>query len=289
MPPRPVGCPGRPGTCRLLPRSPENAGRDATPPRLPAGPAAAAPPSGSEGGRPRARPAGAGREGGGQGAARCVPGARAITGGAARRHHGPMAAPAMAEPRSKRPRVTLPACPAHRPLADSRVRQSFPPAVEEGLCGVTSALLELAYSLQALVRRRAGAGRGGPGRARCGSPVCCPGSRQGVRRRRCRSFRRVSAAGRGEARCLPCYLTRRDAGARFAPAPCGAAAGWLRVRAAAAAPAPRWLLARVVNWHEVNCVIRTVRPVERGTGQGMLTSVGITFQNFGKFFSKLSP
>uniref|UniRef100_A0A8B9MBS7 Ferritin n=1 Tax=Accipiter nisus TaxID=211598 RepID=A0A8B9MBS7_9AVES len=70
--------------------------------------------------------------------------------GAAGRCGCPMAAPAMAEPRSKRPRVTLPACPAHRPLPGSRVRQSFPPAVEEGLCGVTSALLELAYCLQAL-------------------------------------------------------------------------------------------------------------------------------------------
>ncbi|KFO96766.1 Ferritin light chain [Calypte anna] len=56
----------------------------------------------------------------------------------------------MAEPRSKRPRVTLPACPAHRQLPGSRVRQSFQPAVEEGLCGVTGALLELAYCLQAL-------------------------------------------------------------------------------------------------------------------------------------------
>lgn len=71
-----------------------------------------------------------------------------------------MAAPAMAEPRSKRPRVALPACPAHRPLPSGRVRQSFPVAVEEGLCGVTGALLELAYSLQALVRRRRGAGGG---------------------------------------------------------------------------------------------------------------------------------
>lgn len=67
----------------------------------------------------------------------------------------------MAEPRSKRPRVSLPACPAHRPLPAGRLRQSFPVAVEEGLCGVTGALLELAYSLQALVRRRrAGGGSG---------------------------------------------------------------------------------------------------------------------------------
>lgn len=84
----------------------------------------------------------------------------AISGVAARRRGCPMAAPAMAEPRSKRPRVTLPACPAHRPLPGSRVRQSFPAAVEEGLCGVTGALLELAYSLQALVRQREGRGRG---------------------------------------------------------------------------------------------------------------------------------
>ncbi|KAJ7422221.1 ferritin light chain-like protein [Pitangus sulphuratus] len=61
-----------------------------------------------------------------------------------------MAAPAMAEPRSKRPRVTLPACPAHRPLPASRVRHGFPAAVEEALCGVTGAQLELHYCLQAL-------------------------------------------------------------------------------------------------------------------------------------------
>ncbi|KAM8807137.1 ferritin light chain-like [Eudromia elegans] len=56
----------------------------------------------------------------------------------------------MAEPRAKRPRGTLPACPAHRPAAGSRVRQGFPPAVEEALCGLTGALLELSYCLQAL-------------------------------------------------------------------------------------------------------------------------------------------
>ncbi|XP_005153333.1 ferritin light chain-like isoform X2 [Melopsittacus undulatus] len=56
----------------------------------------------------------------------------------------------MAEPRSKRPRGTLPACQAHRAGPSSRVRHSFPAAVEEGVCGVTSALLELAYCLQAL-------------------------------------------------------------------------------------------------------------------------------------------
>lgn len=82
---------------------------------------------------------------------------------ARRRRGGPMAAPAMAEPRSKRPRVTLPACPAHRPLPGSRVRHGFPPAVEEALCGVTGAQLELHYCLQALVRRR---GAHGHGRAR---------------------------------------------------------------------------------------------------------------------------
>lgn len=78
-----------------------------------------------------------------------------------------MAAPGMAEPRSKRPRGTLPACPAHRPLPASRVRHGFPPAVEEALCGVTGAQLELHYCLQALVRRRGQRGRGRARRAAC--------------------------------------------------------------------------------------------------------------------------
>lgn len=90
-----------------------------------------------------------------------------------------MAAPAMAEPRSKRPRVTLPACPAHRPLPASRVRHGFPPAVEEALCGLTGAQLELHYCLQALVRRRAAHGRGRARRA-----ACAPSPRAGSHRPR---------------------------------------------------------------------------------------------------------
>lgn len=171
-----AGSPGRPELSALPPSA-------AHAPAVPAGPPASAPTSTScccspppEGGRQLAR---------------CVAGARLYE--AARWWRaGPMAAPGMAEPRSKRPRVTLPACPAHRPLPASRVRHGFPAAVEEALCGLTAAQLELHYCLQALVRRRGAGGHGGL--------RVCPTA---LRRRGGEGRRRVwSRAGTQGQRCL---------------------------------------------------------------------------------------
>ncbi|XP_018620941.1 ferritin light chain, oocyte isoform [Scleropages formosus] len=56
----------------------------------------------------------------------------------------------MSEPSSKRPRSSVPVCRSHGAPLGSAVRQNLPVEVEEGLCGVTGALLELTYCLQAL-------------------------------------------------------------------------------------------------------------------------------------------
>nr|XP_056707789.1 ferritin light chain, oocyte isoform-like [Euleptes europaea] len=56
----------------------------------------------------------------------------------------------MAEPSPKRLKSGLPLCAVHRRggALGRRVRQSFPAAVEEGLCGVAAALLEAAYAFR---------------------------------------------------------------------------------------------------------------------------------------------
>ncbi|KAJ6665063.1 hypothetical protein lerEdw1_005294 [Lerista edwardsae] len=58
----------------------------------------------------------------------------------------------MAEPNPKRLKSGLPLCPVHRHgrALSKLVRQNFPAVVEEGLCGVTSALLEVSYIFQML-------------------------------------------------------------------------------------------------------------------------------------------
>ncbi|KAF7245427.1 Ferritin light chain [Varanus komodoensis] len=58
----------------------------------------------------------------------------------------------MAEPSPKRLKSGLPFCTIHRQgrALSMLVKQNFPAVVEEGLCGVTSALLEAAYVFQML-------------------------------------------------------------------------------------------------------------------------------------------
>ncbi|XP_054827265.1 ferritin light chain-like [Eublepharis macularius] len=55
----------------------------------------------------------------------------------------------MAEPSPKRLKSGLPLCTIHRP-GNKLVKQNFPLVVEEALCGVTSALLEVSYVFQLL-------------------------------------------------------------------------------------------------------------------------------------------
>nr|XP_042714859.1 ferritin light chain-like [Chrysemys picta bellii] len=66
----------------------------------------------------------------------------------------------MAEPRLKKRRGSLPVCPGHQLAVSSRARQNFPAAVEEGLCGVTSALLELSYRTNLTAERSTRSRRG---------------------------------------------------------------------------------------------------------------------------------
>ncbi|XP_020667002.3 ferritin light chain [Pogona vitticeps] len=59
----------------------------------------------------------------------------------------------MAEPNPKRLKSGLPFCAVHRQQGrppGNPVKQNFPPVVEEGLCGVTSAVLEVASVFQML-------------------------------------------------------------------------------------------------------------------------------------------
>ncbi|XP_053576633.1 ferritin light chain, oocyte isoform [Bombina bombina] len=56
----------------------------------------------------------------------------------------------MAEPKPKRVKGALPSCPKHFMNNRSGVRQNFPPLLEEGLCGVSSVLMQLSYRLLAL-------------------------------------------------------------------------------------------------------------------------------------------
>ncbi|KAL7868115.1 hypothetical protein SRHO_G00094990 [Serrasalmus rhombeus] len=58
----------------------------------------------------------------------------------------------MSEPRGKRLKSSVPVCKTHRASAGSAVKQNLPSIVEEGLCGVSSLLMELAYRLQALAK-----------------------------------------------------------------------------------------------------------------------------------------
>ncbi|KAK9952601.1 hypothetical protein ABG768_018428 [Culter alburnus] len=58
----------------------------------------------------------------------------------------------MSEPRVKRIKTCLPLCKTHFSSAGSQVRQNFPTAVEESLCGVSTFLMEVSYKLEALAK-----------------------------------------------------------------------------------------------------------------------------------------
>ncbi|XP_067235369.1 ferritin light chain, oocyte isoform-like [Chanodichthys erythropterus] len=58
----------------------------------------------------------------------------------------------MSEPKVKRIKTCLPLCKTHFSSAGSQVRQNFPTAVEESLCGVSTFLMEVSYKLEALAK-----------------------------------------------------------------------------------------------------------------------------------------
>ncbi|GAA6078567.1 ferritin light chain, oocyte isoform-like [Tachysurus ichikawai] len=58
----------------------------------------------------------------------------------------------MSEPVGKRLKINVPMCKAHCALVSSKTKQNFPTAVEEGLCGVSTYLMEFAYRLEALAK-----------------------------------------------------------------------------------------------------------------------------------------
>ncbi|KAK2834358.1 hypothetical protein Q7C36_015059 [Tachysurus vachellii] len=58
----------------------------------------------------------------------------------------------MSEPVGKRLKTNVPMCKAHCALVSSKTKQNFPTAVEEGLCGVSTSLMEFAYRLEALAK-----------------------------------------------------------------------------------------------------------------------------------------
>lgn len=58
----------------------------------------------------------------------------------------------MSEPAEKRLKMNVPMCKAHRAFVGSKAKQNFPAVVEEGLCGISTSVMEFAYRLEALVR-----------------------------------------------------------------------------------------------------------------------------------------
>ncbi|MCJ8735813.1 hypothetical protein PDJAM_G00251820 [Pangasius djambal] len=58
----------------------------------------------------------------------------------------------MSEPAGKRLKTNVPMCKAHRALVSSNAKQNLPAVVEEGLCGVSTSVMEFAYRLEALAK-----------------------------------------------------------------------------------------------------------------------------------------